>query len=59
MMRLGRKYEIAYFKSSAVKYLRDLFPTSLEMWDISHKEIVKLAAQDKGFLFDVVNMAYE
>ncbi|KJA22605.1 hypothetical protein HYPSUDRAFT_164179 [Hypholoma sublateritium FD-334 SS-4] len=59
MIRMGRKYDISFFKISALKCLRDLFPRTLEEWDVSHLEVKKIILRSPPFLFEVVNMAYE
>ncbi len=56
---MGRKYDISFFKVSALKYLRNLFPRTLEKWNVSHPEVMEIVSRSRPFLFEVVNMAYE
>lgn len=59
MIRLGRKYEISTFTKTALTYLRKLFPRELALWRASCPEVAKIVAGSKGFLFDIINLAYE
>lgn len=59
MIRMGRKYDISFVKVSALKFLRNLFPRTLEQWDVSHLEVEKIVTRLGPFLFDVINLAYE
>ena len=59
MIRMGRKYDISFIKVSALKCLRNLFPRTLEQWDVSHQEVIEIDSRSRSFLFEVVNMAYE
>lgn len=59
MMYMGRKYGISHFTASALNYLRKLFPSTLKAWDNGCTKIAKMARENEGFLFDVINLAYE
>lgn len=59
MVRLGRKYEISYWKTSAMSFLRRLFPRDPNQWVWSHYAVKNLVAKNQSYLFDVVNLAYE
>ena len=56
---MGQKYDISFFKVSALGYLRNLFPRTLEQWKVSYLAVRKIVMRSKPFLFEVVNMAYE
>ncbi len=59
MLFMGRKYEIASFTTSAENILKQLFPPTLELWDRGQPDLKKLTLVNRGFLFDVFNMACE
>ncbi|KJA26651.1 hypothetical protein HYPSUDRAFT_198909 [Hypholoma sublateritium FD-334 SS-4] len=58
MLRMGFKYEIAFFKKSAQNCLRPLFPTTLDQWNGAQKKVQDIISRNKGFLFDVINVAH-
>lgn len=58
MLRMGFKYEIAFFKKSVQKCLRPLFPTTLDQWNGAQKKVQDIMRGNKGFLFDVINVAH-
>ncbi|KJA26652.1 hypothetical protein HYPSUDRAFT_36368 [Hypholoma sublateritium FD-334 SS-4] len=59
MMYMGRKYGISHFTASALKHLQKLFPPTLKAWDNGCSGIKKMASENEGLLFDVINLAYE
>lgn len=59
MLFMGRKYEIASFTTSAKNILRQLFPSTLELWDRCQPDLTRLTVRNYGFLFDVFNMVCE
>ena len=59
MVRLGRKYDISHWKSSALSYLRQLFSKDPAQWTSSHDDVQELYEKNQSFLFDVINLAYE
>lgn len=59
MIRLGRKYEINYFKTAALKHLRKLFPRTLSEWYGSQELIRSISNSNPQFLFGIINLAYE
>ncbi|KJA28068.1 hypothetical protein HYPSUDRAFT_74512, partial [Hypholoma sublateritium FD-334 SS-4] len=64
MLRLGPKYEIANFKTMALKRLRRLFPGDMHEWEKMvdwRSELTRFFRQptSKGLIFDVINAAYQ
>ncbi len=59
MLLTGRKYEITSFTTTAELFLQQLFPPTLERWDAIQEDLKKLSVRNRGFLFDVFNLAYE
>ncbi|KJA28067.1 hypothetical protein HYPSUDRAFT_798599 [Hypholoma sublateritium FD-334 SS-4] len=64
MLRLGPKYEIANFKIMALARLYQLFPRDLGEWEHTidlRSELTRFSYQptSKGFVFDVINAAYQ
>lgn len=58
-MRLGQKYDMSLFRTTAHRYLRSIFPMDLDMWDASRISVDEVVGCDIGFLFDVINSAYD
>ncbi len=62
MVRLGRKYEISYWKTSTLSYLQRLFPVSPDIshqWFSSSYFAKKMVDKNRSYLFDIINLAYE
>lgn len=59
MIRLGRKYEISRFITTALARLRRLFPDNSYAWEISREAVLHSVNIDAQTLFDIIHLGYE